>query len=85
MVAINLAHVVNPANVGVRDLARDPHFGVKAVDPFFVSGKGVGQKFQRNNLAQPQVLRLINHAHTTAPKNSENPVAFCEHCPWREI
>lgn len=63
--AVDFADIVNAADVGMRNLARDAHFGVGAREQ---SGR-----------KQLQVARAINFAHAALPDESDDAVALGEH------
>src|SRR6266705_391645 len=39
-----------------------------------IFGQFLGKKFQSNMTAKPQILGLVHHSHTTAPKHLEDSV-----------
>ena len=73
------ADVVDAADVGVRDLARDADFVVEAREGAIVGGGGLGQEFQGHGLAQGQVGGAIDFAHAAASQQSRDAVAPGHH------
>jgi hypothetical protein len=56
------------ADVGVRDLARHPHFGVQLHQSRGIAIDRLGQELQRDRLSELQVIGAIDLAHTAAPE-----------------
>ena len=75
------ADVVDPAYVGVRHLARDPHFVIKASQRAIVGSGGLRQKFQRHRLAQCQIDGAVDFAHPAAAQQSRHTIAPGNHGP----
>ena len=73
--ALDLADVVNAADVGMRDLARHAHLAVEAFEQPLVLGGLLGQEFQRHRLAERQVGGAIDLAHAAAAQQSDDAVA----------
>ena len=69
------ADVVDAAYVGMRHLARDPHFVIEASQRAIVGGGGFGQKLQRHRLAQRQVDGAVDFAHPAASQQSRHTIA----------
>ena len=82
--AVDLADVVDAADVGVRHLPRRPHFVVELREPHGIARRGLGQELQRDLLAEPQVVGAIDLAHAAAAEQPEDAVAAVEHRAGRE-
>jgi len=78
MMAVNFADVVNTADVGMRNLARKADFGVKAFDAIDILRKRSGNKFQRDNLTELEIVCFVDHAHAAAAKQAEDAIAISE-------
>ena len=72
---IHLANVVNPANVGMRHLARYANFVVEAGKSAVVAGCGFRKKLERYGLAQREVGGAIDFAHAASAQESGDTVA----------
>jgi hypothetical protein len=76
--AVDFAEIVDAADIGVRDLARDANFIVKTgADGRIVRGN-FRQKLERDFLAQREVVSAIDLAHTAAAKQRDNSIAIGE-------
>ena len=84
VLAVDLADVVDAADVGVRDLARDAHLGVEALEAVLLRSESPRQELQRDRLAELQVVGAIDLAHAAAPEQADDPVALGEHRAGRE-
>ena len=80
-VALRLADVVDAAHVGMRDLARDAHLAVEALQPLGSSAQRLGQELQGHRLAELQVVRAVDLAHArrarAGPRCGSGPRAPC--------
>jgi hypothetical protein len=76
-----LADVKYAANIGMRDLPCSAHFGVKPGKRSGILRKCHGEKFQRHDLSELQVLGAVNFAHSAAPGQGHYAVAFQNHLP----
>jgi len=75
----NLTDVVHPANVGMSDLSRRSHFPVEACNHRRIAGESFGKELQGSQLVKPEVLRLINFTHASAPQQADDPVTTGEY------
>jgi len=57
-------------------LPRDPDFVIKPGQHAGIFSRGFGKKFESHGLAETQVVRAINFAHSAFAQASENPVAL---------
>ena len=73
--AVDFAHIVDAADVGVRNAARDADFVAEALQRIFVLVHGFGQKLQRHGLFQDQVVGAIDLAHAALAEDGDNPIA----------
>ncbi len=81
---VDLGNVVDAADTGVCDLPRRAHLSAKAVQGAWVGGHPLGEKLQRNRLAQFEVVGTIHLAHPAATKQPDDAVARAEPCPRLE-
>ena len=64
---VDLADVVDAADVGMRDLARDAHLGVEALEPRRdPRARLAREELQRDRLAELQVVGAVDLAHAAA-------------------
>ena len=74
--AVRFAEVVQPADVLVRHLPRDPQLVVELRERArFVGRDGVGQEFQRDGLVERQVLGAIDFSHAAAAEQRHQAIA----------
>ena len=72
--ALDLADVVDAADIGVGDLARHAHLAVESLQQPLVLGGFFGQEFQRHRLAQHQVGGAIDFAHAAAAQQADDAI-----------
>jgi hypothetical protein len=84
-VAVQLADVVDPANVGMGDLERDADLVQEALVAVRVPRQRPGQELQRHGLAQFEVVRAVDLAHPAAPEQADDAVAVCQHRAGEEL
>ena len=60
----------------MRDLPRDADFIVESRQSIGIGRSGLGQKFQRDLLAQPKIGGAIYFAHAAAAEQSEDAIAL---------
>ena len=78
VLAVDLADVVDAADVGMRDLARDAHLGVEALEAVLLRSESPRQELQRDRLAELQVVGAVDLAHAAAAEQADDPVALGE-------
>ena len=61
--SLDLADVVDAADVRVGDLARDANLGAESRELAVAGGDRVGQELQRDRLAEDEVIRAVDLAH----------------------
>ena len=61
--AVHFADVVHAANIGMRDLAGDSHFGVEAGEQIAGLDHVFGQEFERDGWSEAEVGGAIDLAH----------------------
>ena len=69
------AHVVNGDHVRVVQRGGDPGFLQETGPEHVIGGKLRRQHLQRDDAAQAEVLRLVDHAHPAASEHRAHPVA----------
>ena len=74
--SLDLADVVDAADVRMRDLARDPDLGVESGEPIGLVRHRVGQELERDGLAELEVVRAVDLAHAAAPEQSSDAVSI---------
>ncbi len=70
--AVPLGDVMNPADIGMRDLAGGARLVAQARRQ---SGFVSAQEFQRNGLAQREIVGAIDFAHAAAAEQADDAVA----------
>ena len=73
--AVHFADVVHAADVGMRDLARDPDLAVEAFEQPGIVGGGFREKLQGDGLVELEVDGAIDLAHAASAHQTENAVA----------
>ena len=74
-VAVDVSHVIDAANVGMRNPARDSHFIAKALLQAFVARGFVGKKLQGHGLSQGEIVSAVDFTHAAFAQQGDNPVA----------
>ena len=74
--AVHFAEIVNAADVGMRDLARDADFIVEARQRGWIARGHFGQELERDLLAQREIVRAIHFAHAAAAEQRDDAVAI---------
>ena len=82
--ALDLADVVDAADVRVRDLAREAHLGVEAREERLVVRDRLRQELQGDGLAELQVVGAVDLAHPALAEEADDAVALAEHRAGRE-
>jgi hypothetical protein len=68
----------------MRHLACDAHFIVKLGEPMRIGRECRREKFQRDRMAKPQVIGLIDDTHAAASKLTDDPIAVRQHDAVRQ-
>ena len=74
-VAVRLADVVDPRDVGMRDGSRDLDLVAEAQQFARVGGDTFGQQLQSHRLAQLQVVRAVDLAHAPTAEHADDAVS----------
>ena len=83
-VTVDLADVVDAADVGVRDLARRPDLVVELREPDGIGADRVGQELQRDRLAEAEVVGAVDLAHAALAEEADDAEPSVEHRTGRE-
>ena len=59
---------MNRADVGMIQPGRGASLAAEPIQRFLVASQFVGQEFERDDAAEPRVLRFVNDAHAAAAK-----------------
>ena len=78
VLAVGLGQVIDPADVRVRDLARDAHLVVEPGERRGLGRHGTRQELERDRLRQLQVVGTVDLPHSAATEEADNPVAAGE-------
>ena len=81
---VDFSDVVHAADVRVRDLPRRPDFVVKLREPDRLVTQPVGQKLERDWLAESEIVSAIDLTHAAFAEQSDNPISAVEQRAWRE-
>ena len=79
MPAVDFVHVVDAADVVVRDLARRADFRVEAFERRRPRHHRLGQELQRDRLAEPEIVGAIHLAHAADAEQADDPEPLPEH------
>jgi hypothetical protein len=74
--SFTLADVVDAADVGVRDLARDPHLAAKTLDQLGLAAQVGTDQLERHRAVERGVDRLVDHAHAALTDALDDREAF---------
>lgn len=80
---VRLANVVYGADVGVIQSGCGLGFAPEAGEDLRVTGKFLGQKFERDQTVKPRIFGFVDHAHTAAAQPFQNAVVrhgLANHC-----
>ena len=75
---VDLADVVDAADVRVRHFARHPHLGAEPLDPLGPFGDLVRQELERDLLLEHEIVGAIDLAHAAAPEQAGDAIATRE-------
>src|SRR5262249_25483190 len=81
---LDLADVVDAADVRVRDLPCGPDFVEEAAEPRRVPSERLGQEFQSHRLAQLQIVGPVDLPHPSLAENPDDPIATGQDRPGNE-
>jgi hypothetical protein len=76
--AVGVADVVGPADVAMRDGARDAHFVVELRQASGMAGEILGQQLQRDGLSELQVVGAVHLAHAALAERRDDAEAAGE-------
>ncbi len=79
LLALHLADVEDPADVGMGDLARKADLVVKTLKPGGIVFEGFGQEFQGDGLVEREVVGAVDLAHSPRAEEADNAVALGDH------
>src|ERR1044071_1642024 len=82
--AIDLADVIDAADIRMRDLPSDADFVVKARQRSPIEGDRVRQELERDNLFEFEILSLIDFAHPAATHQTDDAITLSQHGPCSE-
>jgi hypothetical protein len=74
--AVHFADVVYAADVGMRDLARNPDLAVETFEQPGIAGGGFREKLQGYRLVELEIDGAIDLAHAASADQTENAVAI---------
>ena len=83
-VAVDLADVVDAADVGMRNLPRHAHFGVELHQARRIAIELRRQELQRDRLPQLQIVGAVDLAHPASSEPADDPIASAEKRAGRE-
>ncbi len=73
--ALELADVVDPADVGMGDEARGTHLAAEALEPLLVAPEINRKKLESHRLAEDEIVGSVDLAHAAASEQRDDPVA----------
>jgi hypothetical protein len=82
--AVKFADVVNPADIGVRNLPCNPHFRKQPLAFHGIIRERLGQEFQRHRLSELEIVSPIHLSHSSAAYQPDDSVSVGQHHARRE-
>ena len=79
VLALNFPDVIDPADVGMRNLAGHADLIVEALEPARMIGQIPRQKLQGHRLAEFQIVGSVDFAHAAFAQQSDDAIAFGQH------
>ena len=76
MAAIDLADVVNAADILMRNLARHAHLAMKARERGGVTQQMIGEKLERDWLREFQIVGAIDFAHAALAEQAHDAITL---------
>ncbi len=73
--SVDIADIVNAADVGMGHLPRYAYLIVKLGEAMRIGRECRREKLQRDRMAEPQILALIDDTHAAASELPDNPIA----------
>ena len=73
--AVDLSHVIDPANIGMGNAASDADFVAETFEQSFVACGGIRQKLQCDGLAQGEIISTVNLSHSTFTQQRDDAIA----------
>jgi hypothetical protein len=73
--SVGIADIVDAADVGMGDLPRDADLIVKLGEAMRIGRECGREKLQRDRMAEPQILGLIDDTHAAASELPDDPIA----------
>ena len=84
MLPVDFAGVVNPADVGVGDLARGPHLVEEALETLGLRVESWRQELEGDRLPELEVVGPVDFPHAPPPQQADDAVAAGEHDARKE-
>ena len=78
MGALEFADIVDPTDVGVGNLERDPHLSEETVQPLRVVLEPLRQEFQSNGLTEGEVVCAVDLPHAATTQKTDDSIATGE-------
>ena len=80
----DIVDVVDATDVGVADLERRANLVEETAEFQGIAFEMTGKKFQRDGLAEFEIVGTINFAHSTAAEQPDNTIPIGDHRPGGE-
>ncbi len=80
--AFRFPDIIDAADIGMRDLAGDADFGAEALQRR-TAGRMGGQELERYFLAEDDVERAVNFAHSATAESAGNAISLCQNSSGR--
>ena len=81
---VSIPDIKYAAHIGMRDLPRDAHFRMEPRQRTGVLGQAGRKKLDRHNLAESEIFRAIDFAHSAASRERHYAITVRDHLPRRE-
>jgi len=79
VLAIDLGHVVDPADVGMRNLPGQPDLVEESFEAIAIRLERRRKELQRDGLAELEIVGTVDLAHSALPQEVDDPVSTGEH------
>src|SRR5579863_54797 len=84
VVALDIAHVVHAANIGVRNASRDPHFVLESLKQSLIARSFVGKELESHLLAEREIIGPIDLTHAALSEQGNNAVTARQQTPGKK-
>ena len=83
-VAIDFAHIVDTAHVGMRNAAGYADFIAEALQQAFIARRFIGKKLESDGLTERQIVGAVNLAHASFAEQSDDAITPSQQTAGKE-